>query len=183
VSEAGLLQRASEGDETAFRELYYLYRDRLFRFAYRFTGSTAAAEDIVQQCFTVLIQNLHRYDSRRGSLGPYLFGIVRKLTAKWRNGAGRELSGELAAELPARDPPEQDLLDREAASWVRSAVLALPPQQREVVILRDFEQLSIDEIAELLGVNPGVVKARLHRGRAGLRRALQRYRGSRGGQP
>jgi len=165
----GLLARARGGDETAFLTLYQRHRTPAFRFAYRLTGSASAAEDIVQECFLALLGGAG-FDARQGSLRTYLFGIVRHLALKRVRLVERET--EEAGNRMAEFDPLGDLLTSERAALVERAVDALPLLQREALILFEYEELSLEEIAVVSGVAVGAVKARLFRARESLRRRL-----------
>lgn len=141
----------------------------MFRFAWRLTGSVAAAEDVTQECFLALLEGA-LFDAGQGSLRAYLFGITRNLALKRVRMAERE-SEEIEDTETALDPLE-DLLSAERSEVVARAVAALPPRQREALILFEYEELSLEEIAEVTGIETGAVKARLHRAREALRRRL-----------
>lgn len=178
MTDEELLGQAMRADERAFCQLYQRYRDPLFRFAYRLTGSAPSAEDIVHDCFVSVIEHADRYESGRASVGAYLFGTVRNLSAKWsRNFAREYVSDDADCPAPGHEVPDHVLLVRETAQQVRRAVMSLPRHQREVLVLRDFEGLPLRQIAEIVEANPGVVKSRLHRARESLRRALEEFVG------
>jgi RNA polymerase sigma-70 factor (ECF subfamily) len=164
-----LLEAARHGDESSFLALYRHYRTPLFRFAWRLTGSVATAEDVLQECFLALIEGA-RFDVDRGSLRAYLFGIARNLALKRIRLAERE-SEEMEDAAADLDPLE-NLLSTERSEVVARAVQALPPFQREALILFEYEELSLEEIAAIVGIEAGAVKARLHRARETLRRRL-----------
>lgn len=164
-----LLDAARRGDETAFLTLYQRHRIPVFRFAYRLTSSAPAAEDIVQECFLALLGGAG-FDARQGSLRTYLFGIVRHLALKRARLVERET--EEADERAGAFDPLGDLLVAERAALVERAVAALPLLQREALILFEYEELSLEEIAGVNGADVGAVKARLFRARESLRRRL-----------
>lgn len=164
-----LLKAARHGDEGSFLALYHRYRTPLFRFAWRLTGSVATAEDVLQECFLALLAGAS-FDVDRGSLRAYLFGIARNLALKRIRLVERE-SEELEDTEADLDALE-NLLSAERSEVVARAVLALPPFQREALILIEYEELSLEEIAQAAGIEVGAVKARLHRARETLRRRL-----------
>jgi RNA polymerase sigma factor (sigma-70 family) len=173
-----LLQRAGEGDQAAFRELYERHRLPVFRFAYRLLGSIEAAEDVTHDCFLSLIRRSDSFDPERASLRTYLFAAARNLAMKHFRRLGREGSlDELAGAQVAssRQEPLRRVLREEMENQVRDAVLALPPLQREAVVLFEYEDLSLSEIAAITQSDVGAVKARLHKAREGLRRMLRPY--------
>jgi RNA polymerase sigma-70 factor (ECF subfamily) len=168
-SDSRLLKAARRGDETSFLELYRRHRTPLFRFAWRLTGSVATAEDVLQECFLALLQGA-RFDARNGSLRQYLFGVTRNLALRGVRLAEREC--EETEDAVADPGPLEDLLSAERGEAVARAVGALPPPQREALILFEYEELSLEEIAGVTGVETGAVKARLYRAREALRRRL-----------
>ena len=173
-----LLQRAGEGDQAAFRELYERHRLPVFRFAYRLLGSIEAAEDVTHDCFLSLIRRSDSFDPERASLRTYLFAAARNLAMKHFRRLGREGSLDELAEAQvasSRQEPLRRVLREELENQVRDAVLALPPLQREAVVLFEYEDLSLSEIAAITQSDVGAVKARLHRAREGLRRMLRPY--------
>jgi len=168
-TDSRLLQAARRGDERSFLALYHLYRTPLFRFAWRLTGSVPAAEEIVQECFLALLQGAS-FHAEQGSLRQYLFGITRSLAMQRFRLAERE--SEEVEDADAAPGPLEGVLSAERSEVVASAVAGLPPLQREAVILFEYEEMSLEEIAEVSGVETGTVKARLHRAREALRRRL-----------
>jgi RNA polymerase sigma-70 factor, ECF subfamily len=180
MTDERLLKSAGRGDEAAFRVLYQRHRDAVFRFAYRFTGSHAAAEDVTHDCFLSLIKSPERYDPSRAALRTYLYAAARNLSFKHLRPASAEVTLEEWTEEPLRgvaevEQPLRQLLDAELSAKVRAAVQSLPPLQREALILFEYEELSLAEIAVITGAETGVVKSRLHRARQKLRRLLAPY--------
>ncbi|MGH7555443.1 MAG: RNA polymerase sigma factor [Longimicrobiales bacterium] len=175
-NDSRLLTAARRGDERSFLALYQRHRTPLFRFAWRLTGSVTTAEDVIQECFLALIEGAC-FDAEQGSLRGYLFGITRNLALQRLRIAGRE-SEELEDAEAALDPLEE-LISSERSEVVARAVAALPPLQREAVILFEYEEMSLEEIARVAGTETGAVKARLHRARETLRRRLAPILGAR----
>jgi RNA polymerase sigma-70 factor, ECF subfamily len=149
----------------AFRD----HKDAVFGFAYRMTNSADLAEDIAQDCFLALLAGAASFDPARGTLRCFLIGVARNLVFKrWRaDGHWDPLD---AAEETTVEP--LDPAGRETAELVAHAVNALPPLQREALILAEYEGLSLKEIARTVEAEVGTVKARLHRARENLRHAL-----------
>ncbi len=151
-----------------FRNAFYTHKDVLYRFVYRMTGSANGAEDIVQECFLALWRKPEAYDPNRGALRAFLLGIARKLVLKrWRDEHPHDsLEEDSSICGPA------DLLGQERAEMVARAVQMLPPLQREAIILAEYEDLTLEEIARATESAVASVKSRLHRARANLRRML-----------
>ena len=137
-------------------------------------GEPSAAEDISQDVFVSLLRYPDRFDPARGSLRAFLLGVTRNLALKrWRGESRLEELRELD-ELEERQFVAQPLgLDRaEVGETVALAVRSLPQLQREVLILSEYEELTLEEIAGVVHAEVGTVKSRLHRGRENLRRML-----------
>ncbi len=173
-----LLTRAAQGDETAFQQLYGRHRDAVYRFAYRLLGTAAAAEDATHDCFIALLRRPLAFDATRATLRTYLLAAARNLAFKQFRRNGHELIVEEWLDEPTAPEtlnPLRQLLAQEAAVEVRRAVLSLPPLQREALVLFEYEELSLAEIATITGADVNAVKARLHRARQSLKRELADY--------
>jgi RNA polymerase sigma-70 factor (ECF subfamily) len=179
MTDERLLKRASRGDEAAFLLLYERHRDAVYRFAYRLLGRSALAEDVTHDCFLSLIREPRRFDPARAvQLRTYLYAAARNLAMKHFRREGQEASVEEIREEPRgpeRHEPLHKLLDEELSLAVRRAIKELPPLQREALILFEYEELSLAEIARVVGADTGTVKARLHRARQRLKRSLASY--------
>lgn len=175
MTDGHLLQTAARGDEGAFRLLYERHRDVVFRFAYRMLQSVELAEEITHDCFLSLIKKPSRFDAERASLKTYLCAAARNQAIKHLQ---REMQHEeLSTELPGAEHwnPLKQMIGAELATVVRNAVAALPPLQREAVILFEYEDLSLAEIALIVNADVGTVKSRLFRAREKLRQLLAPY--------
>jgi RNA polymerase sigma-70 factor (ECF subfamily) len=154
--------------EDEFRAAFLQHKDAIYRFAWRMAGSAAVAEDVAQDCFLALVRDPGRFESGRGTLRAFLFGIARnRILERWR--AERRwdsLDDDVFAVEPV-DPGR-----RETSEIVAGAVRSLPPLQREVLVLAEYEGLALGEIALAVGSETGTVKSRLHRARENLRRML-----------
>ncbi|MDX6498921.1 MAG: polymerase sigma-70 factor, subfamily [Blastocatellia bacterium] len=173
-----LLEEAANGNTAAFQILYERYRSPIFRFAYRLLGSAEAAEDVAHDCFLGLIKEPGRFDPSRASLRTYLYAAARNQAAKRYQSFGRETALEELVEEPQsadRQGPMAQVLDGELASAVERAIASLPPLQREALVLFEYENLSLAEIAAVVGADSGTVKSRLFRARERLRVRLDRY--------
>lgn len=178
MTDERLLALASRGDEAAFLTLYEYHRNPVFRFAYRLLGSTELAEDIAHDCFLSLLRHPQRFDPNRASLRTYLLAAARNLAMKHFRGArGEDALEDLAEEPPVseRHGPLGQLLDEELSQEVRRAIESLPPLQREALVLFEYEELMLSEIAVVVGADVGTVKARLHRARQRLKKQLAPY--------
>jgi RNA polymerase sigma-70 factor (ECF subfamily) len=180
-----LLRHAAKGDEDAFALLYRRHQGALYRFALRMTGSTWGSEEIVQDVFMTLIREPKKYDPERGTVGALLFGIARNRVMKHLERAPREVSLEERNEdgtgtgivLQDSFTPAMWLEKRERMHQVRAAVLDLPAEFREAVVMCELEEMSYEEAAQMTGCPIGTIRSRLHRGRALLLAKLEMLRG------
>ena len=147
------------------------HKDAVYRFAWRMAGP-AAADDITQDVFVTLLRHPGRFDPSRGTLRAFLLGIARNLVLKQWQAAHRlePLDDEALVGEPI-DPARGDV-----GELVGLAVRALPPLQREVVILAEYDGMTLAEIANAVEADVGTVKSRLHRARENLRRRLEPLR-------
>jgi RNA polymerase sigma-70 factor (ECF subfamily) len=178
-----LLKRAARGDEQAFLALYQKHQSALYRYALRMTGSPWAAEEVVQEVFLVLIREPQKYRAERGELGAFLFGVARNRVMKQLEKIPREMSLDVMnANGSVWREPEDPLTPmmiaekRERIEQVREAVLDLPAEFREAVVLCELEELSYEEAANVCGCPIGTIRSRLHRGRALLLAKLELLR-------
>jgi RNA polymerase sigma-70 factor (ECF subfamily) len=174
ASDQDLLRAMVDGSEGAFVEIYRRHKDRVFRFAYRMTGSAETARDVTHTCFLGLLAAPGRYDAERAGLGTYLCAAARNLSLRHASRAWREQAVARLPEPCARTKgPLDSLIAEERGRLVREAVGKLAPLHREVLILAEYEELELARIAEIVGAGVGAVKVRLHRARRKLRAALE----------
>ena len=178
VDEAELLRRARHGDEAAFAQLFGRYQRAIFRYAAHMCGD-AAADDIVQETFLVVLRRGGKFDTIRGTLSAFLFGIARNVILK-QLGDRYQLPGDVedaVEEASQHANALESITERERIEAVRTAVDSLPPLYREVVALCDLEDVDYESAASALGCPIGTVRSRLHRARAMLTSKLAGLRG------
>jgi RNA polymerase sigma-70 factor, ECF subfamily len=174
-----LLRQLAKGNETAFKTLYQRYQGPIYRFSLHMSGNPATAEEVTQEVFMLLIDNPKGYQPDKGSVAGYLYGIARNLTRRGlrqqyldiaidRNGEGEDEGPALASNLDILE----DLSQAEILDSLRKAVLSLPEQYREALVLCDLEEKSYADSAAILECSPGTVASRLHRARAMLKTKL-----------
>jgi len=175
VDDAVLLERVQRGDEAAFTALYERHQRPIYCYAMHMCGP-AAADDVVQDTFLALIRQGRGFDSAKGTVAAYLFGIARHHVIKRIADLGFRVSDfEDAENTEAANPqpsPLQDLERSEAVTLVRDAIRTLPPAYREVIVLCELEEMDYADAAAVLGCPIGTVRSRLHRGRALLTQKL-----------
>jgi RNA polymerase sigma-70 factor (ECF subfamily) len=192
-----LLTRLRAGDEAAFRDLIEAHHSALFRLARTFLKEPASAEEVVQETWLAVLEGLDRFEGR-SALKSWIFSI---LANKARTRAVRDGRTVLFSEMtagdddgdPAVDPsrfkanghwnqapkpwddytPERLLSNAETLRHLRAAMEHLPEAQRAVVVLRDVEGCSSEEVCNILGVSETNQRVLLHRGRSRLRRSLE----------
>lgn len=173
-----LLEKAGAGESAAFLQIYERHRDPVFRFAYRLSGSVAAAEDITHDCFLGILRQPANFRPGKATLRTYLLGAARNLWLKQLRMQDREIELDVITEpkFESRERgPLREILDDELTAAVKQAVSDLPPMQREALVLFEYEGLALNEIADIVGADVGAIKARLHRARQGLRGSLATY--------
>jgi RNA polymerase sigma-70 factor (ECF subfamily) len=172
-----LLRLMMAGDADAFAALYDRRQSGVYRFALRMSGSHAVAEDVTQDVFMALLRDGNSYDSARGSVAAYLYGMARNRVLKRlaRDRSFVSLSGEPADEAAngderfvINDDPLDELARNETIAAVRQAILALPAHYREVVVLCNMQEMNYEQAAAIVGCPVGTVRSRLHRARAML---------------
>ncbi|PYU12797.1 MAG: RNA polymerase subunit sigma-70 [Acidobacteria bacterium] len=176
-----LLRRAGKGDEEAFTLLYRRHQAALYRFALRMSGNAWTAEEIVQDVFMTLMRDPKKFDPERGTLGAFLYGITRNRVLKHLERSPREISlderkedgASLEATLQDFVTPATVAEKRELIELVWAAVLGLPAEFRETVVLCELEELSYEEAAAMIGCPIGTIRSRLYRGRALLMARLE----------
>lgn len=154
-----------------FELIFEANKDAVYGFAWRMSGSPTMAEDVTQDCFLQLLRAPKQYNSARGPIRAWLLGIARNLILKrWRSeGRWTSLDDETIAVEPLAS-------DGRVEEKVAHAVQSLPPLQREVLILIEYEGLTLEETARAVTAEIGTVKARLHRARNNLRLLLKPLR-------
>ena len=153
------------GSRAAFEELFARYHKPLYGFFGRRLNHPERAEDLVQETFLAVIRGASRYEPR-ASVRTYLYGIALKLlAAERRKFLTSSASGQSAPEPKTGGTPECVL-------WVRQAIEKLDARDREILMLREYEQLSYSDIAELLRIPVNTVRSRLFRSRLALKSHL-----------
>lgn len=186
VPDAELVRRFKEGDRAAFAEIVRRYQDRVFAMCVRWMGDHQIAEEVAQDVFLALFRSLTQF---RGDaqLSTWIYRVVinhcknRRLYRRRRHTDQHEpLEGDAQEEAPARQIPDggpgtdAPLHAAQAGSMLKEALQLLDDEQREIIVLREVQDLSYEEIADILELPKGTVKSRLHRARTELAAVLAR---------
>lgn len=186
--EARLVVRLKKREEAAFNTFVRMFEQRVFALVFRMLGNKAEAQDLAQEVFITVFKSI---DSFRGDsrLGTWLYRIAinhcknrikyldRRSTRAHDDVDDVKREGDVAeggalGGRPAR--PDEATEGSEMERAVRAALEGLDEEHRELIILRDLEGLSYEEIVQITGLPDGTVKSRLHRARAALREAIER---------
>lgn len=180
-TEQKLAERCLSGDPEAWQTLVRTYHKRIYNLAYRFTRKFQMAEELTQDVFVKIYQNLASFRAESGSLQSWIMRVGRNLIIdQYRHGHWeKNVAG--SAELEAVDYVDQHRPDsyetvfqKEKTKLLMDTLHSLPDDLKEAVVLRDLEEMSYQEIAELLKIPEGTVKSRINRGRIELAKLLSR---------
>lgn len=159
-----LVAALNGGDTSAFDALYFRYRDWVLRLAHRFTGNAEDALDVLQETFAYLFGKFPGF-VLTARLTTFLYPVVKNLSIAARRKRQRHVSDQQMPDPPAAVPGNAE----QSRAELESALSALPEAQREVLLMRFIDDMSLLEIAEALGIPEGTVKSRLHNAIAALR--------------
>jgi RNA polymerase sigma-70 factor, ECF subfamily len=182
TTDAELVAKCRSGDREAWEIVVRHRHARVYNLAYRFTGRAEEAEDLTQEVFLKVYRTLHQFRPESGALETWIVRVARnhfidhyrKYKTERSSTAPLEDHHDAVARPTVRVETPGDMLDKkEAAERVHSLLARLPQDQREAVILRDLEELTYEEIADLLKVPIGTVKSRINRGRIEMARLLR----------
>lgn len=165
ISDEALMLDFQRGSREAFEELFTRYRGPLHGFFRRRLESSERADDLAQETFLAVVQAASRYEPR-AQFRTYLYGIALKLLA-----AERRKHKTRPLEEMEHEPAVDELPDK--ALWVRQSLAQLDGSEREILMLREYEQLSYTEISELLRLPLNTVRTRLFRARTALKGYLE----------
>jgi RNA polymerase sigma-70 factor (ECF subfamily) len=166
VRDEQLILEARSGSREAYEALFERYRRPIWRFFRRRTSDAARAEELAQDTFVAVLEGAARYEAR-AAFRAYLFGIAYNVLHSDRRQAARRDACVLDF-----DPPSDPQSDPDAGLWVRRALAQLDEDDREIVMLREYEELSYQEIADLRRLPLNTVRSKLFRARMALKAAL-----------
>lgn len=176
------IKQVLKGDQNAFTDIVNLYQHKLYQICYRMLSNNHEAEDIAQEAFVRAYINLHSFDQNR-KFSTWLYRIatnlcidrIRKkkpdyfLDAEIAGTEGLDMYSQLSSDdkLPDDVVEQMELQDR-----IQYEISKLPDKYRSVIVLKYIEELSLQEISDILDMPLGTVKTRIHRGREALRKQL-----------
>jgi RNA polymerase sigma-70 factor, ECF subfamily len=177
------IKQVLKGDQDAFAEVIELYKDKVFQICFRMLGNRHEAEDISQEAFIRAYVNIHTFNQKR-KFSTWLYRIatnlcidrIRKkkpdyyLDAEVKGTDGLTMYSQVAADGQL---PEEEVEEMELQAEIQRQILKLPDKYRSVIVLKYIEELSLQEISEILDLPLGTVKTRIHRGREALRKQLR----------
>lgn len=183
MNDEDLMAAFQEGEMAAFDILVSRYKDPLMNYIYRFLGDMKECEDLLQETFLRVFRNRHSY-RRIAKYSTWLYTIAGNLArSEYRKRKRRRLYSLQAVnrddeEYELEIPDDSFLPDTQTEStmqdrFVQATLKQIPEEFREVVVLRDIQQLSYEEIAEITGLPMGTVKSRINRGRTKLQQLLK----------
>jgi RNA polymerase sigma-70 factor, ECF subfamily len=175
-----VIKACQEGDREAFRLLFEAYQDRAYSIAYHFSGDEAMAKDMTQQVFLKLFTSIRQF-RHDAEFTTWLYRLVVNVCLDEHRRRRRFVPFGEAPERShgvARRPVEEHYRRRELAGEVQAAIAELKPKLRIAILLKYFEELSYDEMAQVLGCSPGTVASRLNRGHRMLAEKLAHLRGA-----
>jgi len=184
-----LVERCLQGDDSAWEGLVGTFGRRIYNLSYRYTGRRDEAEDLTQEIFIRIYQNLRAFRSDAGSFQNWMLKVGRNLiidhyrqSRRFQAAAGSEEMLEMQLEDEKTPNPHRIVEQDEAARFVRGGLQKLSPELKEAVILRDIEGMAYQDIAGLLSIPEGTVKSRINRARLELAKLLVKRRAQAGVQ-
>jgi RNA polymerase sigma-70 factor (ECF subfamily) len=191
AQERELIERLKRRDEAAFSAFVLQYQERVFRLVLRMLGDRAEAEDLAQEVFISIFKAIEGFRGE-SQLSTWVYRVaanhcrnrIKYLTRRRRQVTDGydESNEEQIGHAPHGRPeaPDQLMEARQTERVLQAGLLALEEEQRELVVLREVEHLSYEEIMAITGLPEGTVKSRLHRARATLREYIERHEQGRG---
>jgi RNA polymerase sigma-70 factor (ECF subfamily) len=171
-----IARKAKKYEPGGFEALFDLFFERIRRYMYFHVGDLEVADDLSSEVFAQALKSIGNFEDRGGTIGRWLYGIARNVLAEHLRNAERlptvSLEGE-PSPIPEGNPEDETLRLMTYEDLYR-AVRGLPPEQREIIILRFIEGYPVKESAAIMDRSPGAVRALQHRAVVSLRKALKR---------
>ncbi|MBS2034293.1 sigma-70 family RNA polymerase sigma factor [bacterium] len=176
-----LMLRVKAGEAEAFNQLMEKYQRTVVNLVFRFTGDAENAEDLAQEVFLRIYRAAPRYEPK-AKFFTYLYQVTLNLCRNERERSGRRKTSSLDSrtendrqwDVPDPEGGAEALVQRqETATQVQAAILELPQEQRQLLVLQRFQDLGYEELAEVTSQTVSAVKAKLHRARLALKKKLE----------
>lgn len=167
-----LIVRAQNGEKDAFGQIYSLFLKRIYRFIYFAVRNRQLAEDITQDTFLRAWRSFSSFSQSHGSLQAFLFAIARNLVIDWYR-KKKDIPLKTVADPGYKDDVDEKIAQDEEKQKLTHALAKLKFDQKQLVILRYFEELSFVEIGKVVGSREGTVRVRLHRILGQLKRIIE----------
>lgn len=182
--EKRLINQAIAGERQAFSELVELYQHKIYQVSYRMMGNRSEAEDVGQETFLRVYANLSRYDQSQ-KFSTWIYRIATNLCIdrlrkrRMTFSLDQEVAGTEGLDLYSQTPvqqktPEAEVVTLEIQREVQIAMDQLPAKYKSIMILRYIEDLSLQEVSEIVSLPVTTIKTRIHRGRETLKKLLSR---------
>jgi len=173
------IRRAASGEQSAFRTIVSQNQSFLYTIAYRFLGNTADAEDAVQEAFVRLWKNLPNYRPEV-KLTTWLYKIVVNLSldilkSGHRNHQKSRMDVQSHTSIISAEEADDELHAAELHAFIQEAASELTPKQKAVFILRDLDELSVEDVCDILSMSAGNVKSNLYYARKHMSEKLKKY--------
>ena len=175
-SDNTLMEQVREGDSRKLAMLFERHHEALFRYFLRMTGDRPYSEDMVQEVFFRVLKYRGTY-RQEAQFTTWMYRIARN--AHIDNLRRRKWEVPMEEDWDAPGPPAESPEKRQEAEVVRRALLAIPEDKRELLIMTRYQEMKYEQIAEVLGVEVGTVKVRIHRALRSLRETYQAMGGGR----
>ena len=182
-SDERLVERCLRGDDSAWESIVNAYGRRLYNLGYRYTSRTDEAEDLTQEIFIRVYQNLKSFRTDAGSFQNWVLKVGRNLiidryrqARRFQPSAGTEEMETMNLRDDKLPNPQRAAEQAEATRFLNEGLQRLSPELKEAIILRDLEGLAYQEIASLLSIPEGTVKSRINRARLELAKLLSKRR-------
>lgn len=157
-----LIEKAKTGDKDAFGKLYQKYLNRIFRFIYYLIHDYESSQDITQNTFMKAWNSLPRFDMEKGTLQSFLFTIARNTVIDFQR-KKKSVSLETIEEIISNEDVEKEAIRSEEKQTILKALSYLETDEKQIIALRYFEELSFSEIAEVMQIKEGALRVRIHR--------------------
>ncbi len=171
---ASVIQRAQIGDKEAFGQLYSLYYARIFRFIYYLVYDHELAKDLTQTCFLKTWKSLPGFSLKKGTLQAFIFAVARNLVVDYQR-KKKELTLDVVADVPSREDILKAYSSKEQTQVLYTVLLRLKKFEKQLIVLRYFEELSFKEIAQVVNRDERVIRVRVHRILRKLKQQLEVY--------